>query len=398
MSLIRIADRDRVRPLHVVLIVLVLAVVAGGCLLTSAGEPEILPDGAVAWQPDSLLWAVVQLLNLRASQPTPDGVAVKSLILCLGAAIAAVAVAIAVASGPRRGEEVCDTDTVVEERPPETVGGSAVPVAWQQIPPLTAAWVFAVLYVLWSFASVTWSKPGRDIALAGSALLAMHYLWTFALGLGLTRATARYAGHVVLVTTVAVAILAVLYWRERNPNLRASYPIGNPTTLAACLIPGLILALVSLGWASGSLLQGRSGLAGRSSDLVSLGSALVAASLVGITATSAFGLGIGSVVIAMVVCGLGMGLAASSTSVLTLELAPPQDHAQASSALQLADVLGSTIGISLASAVYAATVGLALAGGEGAFTLIWAMTTVFALVAAVAGWRTRRPVCQLARR
>ncbi len=161
---------------------------------------------------------------------------------------------------------------------------------------------------------------------------------------------------------------------------------------------GLILALVSLGWASGSLLQGRSGLAGRSSDLVSLGSALVAASLVGITATSAFGLGIGSVVIAMVVCGLGMGLAASSTSVLTLELAPPQDHAQASSALQLADVLGSTIGISLASAVYAATVGLALAGGEGAFTLIWAMTTVFALVAAVAGWRTRRPVCQLARR
>ncbi len=243
MSLIRIADRDRVRPLHVVLIVLVLAVVAGGCLLTSAGEPEILPDGAVAWQPDSLLWAVVQLLNLRASQPTPDGVAVKSLILCLGAAIAAVAVAIAVASGPRRGEEVCDTDTVVEERPPETVGGSAVPVAWQQIPPLTAAWVFAVLYVLWSFASVTWSKPGRDIALAGSALLAMHYLWTFALGLGLTRATARYAGHVVLVTTVAVAILAVLYWRERNPNLRASYPIGNPTTLAACLIPGLILAL-----------------------------------------------------------------------------------------------------------------------------------------------------------
>jgi len=243
MSLIRIADRDRVRPLHVVLIVLVVGVVAGGSLLTSAGEPEILPDGAVAWQPDSLLWAVVHLLNLRASQPTPDGVAIKSLILCMGAAIAAVVVAVVVARGPRRGEEVCETDTVVEERPAEAAGGPVVPVTRRQIHPLTGAWVFAVLYVLWSFASVTWSQPGRDIALAGSALLAMYYLWTFALGLGLSRVTARYAGHVVLVTAVATALMAVLYWRERNPVLRASYPIGNPTTLAACLIPGLVLAM-----------------------------------------------------------------------------------------------------------------------------------------------------------
>lgn len=243
MSLIRIADRDQVRPLHVVLIVLVVAVVAGGSLLTSAGEPEILPDGAVAWQPDSLLWAVVRLLNLRASYPTPDGVAIKSLVLCMGAAVAAVVVVVAVARGPRRGEEASETDTVVEERPTDASGGPVASVTRRQIHPLTGAWAFAVLYVLWSFASVTWSQPGRDIALAGSALLAMHYLWTFALGLGLSRVTARHAGHVVLVTAVATALMAVLYWRERNPVLRASYPVGNPTTLAACLIPGLILAM-----------------------------------------------------------------------------------------------------------------------------------------------------------
>ena len=78
-------------------------------------------------------------------------------------------------------------------------------------------------------------------------MLAMHFLWALALGLGLNRSGARKAGYALAVAGVATAVVAVLYRIERNPTLRASHPIGNPLFLAACLIPGLVITLTA-GW------------------------------------------------------------------------------------------------------------------------------------------------------
>ncbi|UCG17649.1 MAG: O-antigen ligase family protein [Phycisphaerales bacterium] len=244
MSIVRITNPDQVRPLHVVLIVLVYAVLLGSCLLTCGSGRIAIPDGAVAWRPDSLFRAVVELLNLNNTQPTPNGVAIKSLILAMGSALAMVAVAVAVFVRPRRGEEVSGDDTIVEAAAePERDEVPAVrSVTKRQVPPLTVALAFAVLYVLWSFASVLWSGRAKDLALAGSALLAMHVLWALALGLGLSRVAARTAGYALLVAGIATAIITLWYRMERNPTLRASHPIGNPIVLAACLIPGLVIA------------------------------------------------------------------------------------------------------------------------------------------------------------
>ena len=59
---------------------LVILALFGNCLLTSAGKPNILPDGAVDWSPDSILLALVEILDLNYSQPTPNGIAIKSLV------------------------------------------------------------------------------------------------------------------------------------------------------------------------------------------------------------------------------------------------------------------------------------------------------------------------------
>lgn len=164
---------------------------------------------------------------------------------------------------------------------------------------------------------------------------------------------------------------------------------------------GVILALVSIGWAAGSLSQGHRALAGRSSMLVCSGGALLALSLGGavviaLVTPSGGPAGVGAFVLLMMVCGLGMGLAMSSMSVLTLNLAAPGRHAEASSSLQLADVLGSVMGISVCGVIFAAATGAggpstptgAGAPGNSVFAVMWAMTSGIALVAAVAGWRT----------
>ena len=58
--------------------------------------------------------------------------------------------------------------------------------------------------------------------------------------------------------------------------------------------------------------------------------------------------------LALVVTGVAMGLGVTTTTVLALELSPVEEHGAASSSLQLADVLGSVLGIAAATAAFAA--------------------------------------------
>ena len=78
----------------------------------------------------------------------------------------------------------------------------------------------------------------------------------------------------------------------------------------------------------------------------------------------------------------------SSTSVLSLALSPVSDHGSSSSSLQLSDVLGSIMGISVAGAVFAA---LHNSNGSdtGVFELIWLSLAAVAALVMVGGQQTR---------
>ena len=117
----------------------------------------------------------------------------------------------------------------------------------------------------------------------------------------------------------------------------------------------------------------------------------VAAGLLGCAIGAWTGLWAWAFVVPVGVVGLGMGLISASTSVLTLELSPPTGHAAASSALQLADVLGSAVGISVTGAIYAALVTADTPAGPGVYVLMWLLTTAVALLAWPAARRTHAP-------
>lgn len=169
---------------------------------------------------------------------------------------------------------------------------------------------------------------------------------------------------------------------------------------------GVVLALSSIGWSIGSAIQGQARMAGRQQRLVVAGAAFcavacgvyVAIALVAArTEISGWWM-----LVPTTLSGLGMGLAMASMSVLTLRIAPKEEHASASSSLQLGDVLGATLGLTLIGAVFASLVSAGFGAGQlgptggGAsiagipvFVAIWLLTALIASVGMLAGDRIR---------
>jgi len=227
-----------IRPLQVVLISLVTAAVAGSSWLLSAPESTTLVDGAVEWNQESPLRAVVQLLCLNYGWPTLHAGTVKMYILGMGSGLAMLALSIAIAMGPR---------SVAEEggfAADESAEAQRIPATRQKrhVAPLLAAQVMVGLYLLWSFASSRVSAA-PELAIGGSVLLTIHFLWSFAIGNGLNPRAARMACGLLVAVTAVTAALAIWYYYGRNPTLRAKFPFGNPNFLSACLIPGIVLAV-----------------------------------------------------------------------------------------------------------------------------------------------------------
>lgn len=239
MKVIRITDPDEIKPLHVVMVCLVAATLAGSCLLTSGPYRQMLHDGAVEWGADSPLRAVVQVLNLQFTQTTSKGVEIKALVFGIGSALAMLTLAFALGIRPRAGDAVSEEDTTVISADQTEAGAS---VKKKQITPLVAAQFLMLAFALWALASPLWSGTQRQYALGGAIVLAVQLMWAFGLGLGLNRVTARASAYALVIVSVLTALLAISYHDQRNPTLRASYPIGNPLFLAACLVPGLLVA------------------------------------------------------------------------------------------------------------------------------------------------------------
>lgn len=240
MRLARIDDPNAIRPLHVVLICLVMAGVGGGFMLLSAAEPPALPDGAIPWNEESPLRAVVRLLCLNYQSPTIYADAVKRLSFGLATGLATLALGFALLAGTRSANEVHDDGDIsfgAGQQDADTANK-------RQVTPLLAAQLLAGLYVIWSFASASWSGA-KYLALGGSVLLAIQVLWAYTLSIGLS---ARAAGHAVKAFVgmcVAMALVAIWYHYGRKPEMRVDFPVGDPISLAACLIPGILL---SIGW------------------------------------------------------------------------------------------------------------------------------------------------------
>lgn len=237
MNVIRIGDQDALRPLHVVMIFLVSMTLAGGFLLLSAAESVTLVDGAVEWHVESPLRSVVQLLCLNYQLPTINAGEIKGYILGVGAALALLAVSMAVLAREPGGEE--ETGAIEHD------GDSPSPRR-PQIAPLLAAQFLVALYLLWSFASSRWSSAPQ-LAVGGSILLTIHFLWAFVLGVGLSPRAARIVSQMVVLVTAATGAIALWYYFGRNPVLRAKFPFGNPNFLSAALIPGILLAIAFIG-------------------------------------------------------------------------------------------------------------------------------------------------------
>jgi len=153
---------------------------------------------------------------------------------------------------------------------------------------------------------------------------------------------------------------------------------------------GIMLTVGALGWSFGSFVQGQRALHDRRSELVVAGGASLTIGTLLLAAIAQFGWHSYLMGLANVLTGLGMGLAMSSTGVLSLALSPVADHGRTSSSLQVADVLGSVLGISVAGAVFAA-----MHNPEGsdiqAFVLIWVSLAAVAALVMVGGQRTRAP-------
>jgi MFS family permease len=153
-------------------------------------------------------------------------------------------------------------------------------------------------------------------------------------------------------------------------------------------VAGAMLTVGAVGWSAGSWVQGQHRFSGRRSSLVSVGGASLAVGVAALAAVAGFGLPYGLVGVAAALCGTGMGLAMSSTSVLSLSLSPVAEHGRTSSSLQLADVLGSVMGIAAAGSVFAALHD-GVRSDIPTFVLMWLVLAAVAALVVPGGQRTR---------
>ena len=201
----------------------------------------------------------------------------------------------------------------------------------------------------------------------------------------LPRGTLRAGRGLPAVIAVRGLLAACFFGAETFVPLMLVNERGLTPTVA-----GVTLTGGAVGWAVGSWLQARPGFARERHLLLSSGAGIVT------LAVAVLPLGVlagvpPTIVLPFWLCaGFGMGLAYSSTSVLVLALSPTGEEGRNSASLQVSDALGSVVGIGAAGALFAAL--HTRPGDDGhVFALIWATLAVVGVLAAVVGYRGRRP-------
>ena len=120
------------------------------------------------------------------------------------------------------------------------------------------------------------------------------------------------------------------------------------------LVAGVAVTGATLAWTAGAWAQARLGDAWEGRRLVRAGLVIVLAGIAGMAGALQPGVPVAVGLAAWTVAGLGMGLAYAPTSLMMLREAPPGREGWASASLNLADVLGTAIGIGVGGAAVAA--------------------------------------------
>lgn len=155
------------------------------------------------------------------------------------------------------------------------------------------------------------------------------------------------AGLPAAIATIGLVNLA-FFGADAFVPLALTAVRGQTATFA-----GLALTAATIFWTTGAWVQAHLAARGGQRRRVIIGLALIAAGIAGIVAELLLALPAPLVIAAWGIAGLGMGLAFSTISLVVLRQAPPGQEGTTSSAMQLANGLGTALGTGLGGVVIA---------------------------------------------
>jgi MFS family permease len=123
------------------------------------------------------------------------------------------------------------------------------------------------------------------------------------------------------------------------------------------VVAGIAVTGATVAWTAGAWVQARLSDTWEGRRLVRTGLAIVLVGIAGMFLVLRPGVPVAEGLAAWTVAGLGMGLAYAPISLMMLQKAPPGREGRISASLNLADVLGTAIGIGVGGAAVAATAG-----------------------------------------
>ncbi len=147
------------------------------------------------------------------------------------------------------------------------------------------------------------------------------------------------------------------------------------------VVAGLAVTGATVAWTAGAWVQARLSESWEGRRLVRTGMVIILAGIAGMALILQPAVPVAAGIAAWTVAGLGMGLAYAPLSLMMLKQAPPGQEGRTSASLNLADVLGTAIGIGVGGAAVAAETGRDLrAGLAAAFIIAAAMGLVLLAV------------------
>jgi len=146
------------------------------------------------------------------------------------------------------------------------------------------------------------------------------------------------------------------------------------------LVAGIAVTGATLGWTAGAWVQARLSETWQGRRFVRIGLVIVLAGIAGMVLVLQPHVPVAVGLVAWTVAGLGMGLAYAPLSLMMLRHAPPGREGRASASLNLADVLGTALGIGVGGAAVAAGAGRNLPLGIAAAFAASAAVGVVALM------------------
>jgi MFS family permease len=146
------------------------------------------------------------------------------------------------------------------------------------------------------------------------------------------------------------------------------------------LLAGIAVTGATLGWTAGAWVQARLSETWQGRRFVRTGLVIVLAGIAGMVLVLQPSVPVAVGLAAWTVAGLGMGLAYAPLSLMMLRHAPPGREGRASASLNLADVLGTALGIGVGGAAVAAGAGRNLPLGITAAFAVSAAVGVVALM------------------